>query len=383
MAYPKVRKRKQDRWIDWYHGAKNHVCEGCIYTNGIVQFRGCGRLCIDSFKQRYTSGKCEYRKTDLFIPSEFEKERKKVALQKKQEEMNRQTKDDDDFEEHFMESKEEERLRKYTENKEKEDKAKQDGTYARTLIKDFIKDKLDSDINKLATFDFGTLREDQKYGNCNGFAYTVDKCNIVKAIMSVVFADVWPELNQYNIERYKYLCGGINYTQYLFGSNIMDKSFMGMEKFNPTKEQHERAVRVYHLTECIGNMWVLPGGIDKDKDTYHYHGYADLFLKGIYAAMTGNGKVQPDLKAALYKARKLMKNYQGSDGFRQFALDMMLNDYIDYYGKPIDLFMHVWSMMKDLKPETYFKAVDEYCDFMEQFIPKRGQMIVEKLKKVL
>ena len=47
------------------------------------------------------------------------------------------------------------------------------------------------------------------------------------------------------------------------------------------------------------------------------------------------------------------------------------------------MFMHVWSMMKDLKPETYFKAVDEYCDFMEQFIPKRGQMIVEKLKKVL
>jgi hypothetical protein len=201
--------------------------------------------------------------------------------------------------------------------------------------------------------------------------------------MSVAFEDVWPELNQYNIERYKYLCNGINYTQYLFGANIMDKFFKGMEQFNPTKEQHERAVRVYHLTECIGNIWVLPGGIDKDKDTYHYHGYADLFLKGIYAAMTGNRKVQPDLKAALYKARKLMKGYQGSDGFRQFALDMMLNDYIDYYGKPIDLFMHVWSMMKGLKSETYFKAVDEYCDFMEQFVPKRGKMIVEKLKKKL
>jgi hypothetical protein len=36
-----------------------------------------------------------------------------------------------------------------------------------------------------------------------------------------------------------------------------------------------------------------------------------------------------------------------------------------------------------LKPETYFKAVDEYCDFMEQFVPKRGNMIVEKLKKKL
>lgn len=288
-----------------------------------------------------------------------------------------------EFDEQFIESEKEKRLRKYSENREREEKAKQDGTYAKALIQEFIKDKLDGDINKLVTFNFGTLREDEKFGNCNGFPYSVDKCNIVKAIMSVVFADVWPELNQYNIERYMYLCNGINYTQYLFGANIMDKFFKGMEKFNPTKEQHERAVRVYHLTNCIGNIWVLPGGIDKDKDTYHYHGYADLFLKGIYAAMTGNGKVQPDLKAALYKARKLMKGYQGSDGFRQFALDMMLNDYIDYYGKPIDLFMHVWSMMKGLKSETYFKAVDEYCDFMEQFVPKRGKMIVEKLKKKL
>jgi hypothetical protein len=303
---------------------------------------------------------------------------------KENEEVTKHPNEDDDwYEERFLETQEEERLRKYIEKKEKEEKAKQDGTYARELIKDFIREKLDGDICKLPSFDFGTLREDEKYGDCKGFSFSVDKCNIVKAIMSVAFADVWPELNQYNIERYKYLCNGINYTQYLFGANIMDKFFKGMEKFNPTKEQHERAVRVYHLTNCIGNIWVLPGGIDKDKDTYHYHGYADLFLKGIYAAMTGNGKVQPDLKATLYKVRKLMVNYQGGDGFRQFALDMMLNDYIDYYGKPIDLFMHVWSMMKDLKPETYFKAVDEYCDFMEQFVPKRGKMIVEKLKKKL
>lgn len=307
----------------------------------------------------------------------------KYAHKEKEEVANHQPSDNDEFDEQFLESQEEERLNKYAEEKEKEEKAKQDGTYARELIKDFIREKLDGEINKLAKFDFGTLREDEKYGDCKGFPFSVDKCNIVKAIMSVAFADIWPELNQYNIERYKYLCNGINYTQYLFGANIMDKFFKGMEKFNPTKEQHERAVRIYHLTDCIGNIWVLPNGIDKDKDTYHYHGYADLFLKGIYYGMTGKGRVQPDLKTALYKSRKLMANYQGADGFRQFAIDMMLKDYIDYYGKPIDLFMHVWSMMKDLKPQTYFKAVNEYCDFMEQFIPKRGKMIVEKLKKVL
>ena len=73
----------KDSWNDWYRGVEKHVCEGCIYANGIREPWGCGRLAIDSFKQRYTSGKCEYRKTDLYIPSEFEIERKKVALQKK------------------------------------------------------------------------------------------------------------------------------------------------------------------------------------------------------------------------------------------------------------------------------------------------------------
>ena len=62
---------------------------------------------------------------------------------------------------------------------------------------------------------------------------------------------------------------------------------------------------------------------------------------------------------------------------------MILDDFVDYYGKPEDIFMFVWSAMKDLDRETYFKAVDQYCTFCESFIPKRADRIIAKLEQAL
>lgn len=39
--------------------------------------------------------------------------------------------------------------------------------------------------------------------------------------------------------------------------------------------------------------------------------------------------------------------------------------------------------MKGLDQQTYFKAVDEYIDFCNGFIPKRADKIIMKLKRLL
>ena len=92
--YAKKPERYNDTIDTWYVGTENHICDGCIYTNGIRQLdenkpkseiAGCGRLTRKSFKERYESGKCEYRKSDLFVPSEFEKQKKEEALLKKKQ----------------------------------------------------------------------------------------------------------------------------------------------------------------------------------------------------------------------------------------------------------------------------------------------------------
>jgi hypothetical protein len=82
-------------------------------------------------------------------------------------------------------------------------------------------------------------------------------------------------------------------------------------------------------------------------------------------------------------SHQLMADYQGAEGFSRFIQNMMLTDYVDADGRPKDIFMFVWSMMKDLDATTYFNAVDEYCSFMESFVRTRGERIVQRLKNIL
>lgn len=363
------KKQPQDTW---FVGIKNHVCDGCIYAKGIRRWdddpekgvMGCGRLGYNSFRRNYTGDSCEYRKTDLETPSEYELERIEEAKEQKRKE-------------------EEEKLRQYKQRKRLEKLEKEDGSYDRQLVSDFINEKLDGDINKLADFDFGTLVEDKRFGNCKGFAFSVDKCDVVQAIQSLAFGDVWPELNMNTVEDYTYTCSSIHQMHYLFGANILDQYFKGMQKFSPTKEQHERAIRVSHLQRHIGNIWILPKGIDHDKDTYVYHGYVDKWLKAVYDVMTGDKSADGGLKGTLYQVRKQMVNYQGTEGFQKMMDDLLLEDFIDEEGKPKQVLPYVWSMMKGLSKEEYFKAVDAYCSFMEGFIPKRSRMIAEKVHYML
>lgn len=74
----------------WFTGIYGKVCEGCIYCGGIrrwddsleKEIMGCGRYIRETFKTSYESGKCKFRKTDLWIPSEFELERKAETLRR-------------------------------------------------------------------------------------------------------------------------------------------------------------------------------------------------------------------------------------------------------------------------------------------------------------
>lgn len=269
--------------------------------------------------------------------------------------------------------------------KEKHQEAldKKDGTYEKMLIKRFIDEKLNGDIDKLPDFVFTTLKDDKIYGDCKGFAFTVEKCNIVQVIMSVVFDDLWPGLTIDSIEHYIYTINKINRSQYLFGANILDTFFKGLQKFNPSKELHERCVKVYYLLERIGNMWILPKGIDVDKDTAHYHGYADLYLQDLYNVIADKLSRANALKGQVYGAREQMGHLQGDEGFKNFAKGLFLDDYLDENGIPTDVLPHVWSMMNGLTKEEYFNAVEAYCSFMERFVEKRGKLITEKLKTVL
>ena len=322
-----------------WKGIEGTVCEGCFFANTIIgKGEGCQKLKKDEFRESYVSGTCEHWKKDADTPSLFEE--KQIWEQRKLD--------------------------------------KQTDVFAKKLLQEFIQEKLDGNIDNLKTFNFAAERDD-KY--CNDI---FPRCHIIRAIMCLAFADVWPEMNMDAMEHYKYWCDKINNVNNILGSNILDTYFKGMDKFHPSKEQFERALKVDHLTKTIGNIWVLPnkGGIMSIKEESKYKGYMDKFLQAIYAIYTQQKKVDKSLMGSFYQTRKQM-NYQGEEAFNKLIKDMMLEDYVDYYGKPMELFDFVWCYMKDLEKDIYFKAVDKFCTFCEDSIPKRSERIIEKLKEII
>lgn len=252
-------------------------------------------------------------------------------------------------------------------------------TFAIKLLRDFVKEKLGGDIHKLRTYDLKTLSDDRKYGD-----NIITRAPIVKAMMSLAFGDVWSELSVDTLNKGHFECDTINKYQNLFGINMCDQYFKGMQKFNPSSSQHQRALKVAHLTDSIGNLWVLPCSPSIASrildNSYRY--YMDKFLLSIYNVMTEKKRCDKTLQSIIAK-HKLMDVYKGEEGFEKFVKDMMLEDFMDYYGKPTEIFPFVWSAMKDLDKDTYFSAVDQYCEFCEKFTPKRADLIIEKLSMAL
>lgn len=247
------------------------------------------------------------------------------------------------------------------------------------LLRDFVKEKLGGDIKKLRSYNLKTLSEDRKYGD-NYF----ERSPIVKAIMSLAFGDVWSGLSFDTITKNRFECDCINKYQNLFGINMCDQYFKGMQKFNPTNAQQQRALKVAHMSYSIGNLWVLPSSPSIASrildNSYRY--YMDKFLLSIFNVLTEKKRCDKTLQSIIAK-HKLIDAYRGEDGFEKFVKDMMLEDFLDYYGKPTEIFPFVWSAMKDLDKNTYFDAVDQYCTFCEKFIPKRAEKIIGKLSKAL
>ena len=332
-----------------FTGVEGTICEGCVYAGGIQRKgEGCGRLFTKSFRDRYLKGCCEYRKTDLFTPSQFEE------------------------------------MDKYRKEKAKEKEEKSSDVYALRIVRDFIKERLDGNIDKLRNFDLATLTEDEKYGK-----ESWPKNELAKSIMALVFGSIWPNLTVDSINHYEYSSSQMVSFQNLFGSNILDKYFKGMEKFSPSKEQLERALHVAHLLNGIGNLWVLPNKPnDKEtmasyKDSPKFRGYMDKYLQAMYAVTMDEKRPDMHLKGIFYKNRKVMKEYQGAEGWKHFVDNMMLQDYVDADGKPKDIFDYVWSYMKGLDRDSYFQAVDKFCTFCEEAIPKRADLMIGVLKKIM
>ena len=71
--------------------------------------------------------------------------------------------------------------------------------------------------------------------------------------------------------------------------------------------------------------------------------------------------------------------YRHQEGFELLMDKLLLNDCIDQEGKPKQLFNTVHHWDKRLTRDLYLRHINQYLDFCESFIEKRGAEMVKIL----
>lgn len=329
-----------------WRGIVGSVCEGCMYAKGTDgRPFGCGRLFQESFRKSYISGKCDYWKVSLGEESDFE------------------------------------RKGRWEREKSTEHKSKISGLYAHSLVTDFIKDHLNDNIDNLLRFDFTTLKEDKKYGPIKGSSIITNYA-IVKSIMELVFGEYWPDLNVETLDNYQYQIGTIINYQRIVGSRITDRHFKTLDAFFSSSELINLAEELHAEYNTVGDFIVWPNKAIMANmfNDFKMRGYIDRMFKAMYDVMTDAPEQNMNVKAALYKNRKLMKNYQGKDGFVSFMRNSFLDEFINEDGSPKLLFDGISNVAKDFRPELLPGALRQYHEFMVPTIEHRSRRVLEKLK---
>lgn len=332
-----------------WRGVVGSVCDGCMYAKGTNgRPFGCGRLFQESFRKSYISGRCDYWKFNLETESWFE---------------HRSRREREKAEEH---------------------QSKTSGSYAANLIMDFIGEHLEGKIENLLRFDFHCLREDKKYGPIKGPSM-IQNYAIVKSIIEIVFGEYWPNLNVETLDSYQYQIGTIIHYQRLAGARIADRRFKALDAHCPDKEMIDMAEELYSHCYTLGDFIVWPNKAIMANmfDDYKMRGYIDRMFIAMYDVMTDAGKQNADVKTALYENCKLMKGYQGREGFVKFINNSFLEEFIDKEGEPKLLFDGISNSARDFRPELLPDALRQYHDFMVPMIGRRSRKILETLKSKL
>lgn len=323
-------------------------CEGCIYVRGIPPSgEGCGRLFANSFHKRQEEGYCDYHKTNLFVPSVFERRA----------------------------------IERWRQILRLEDPYKE----PRQLVKDFIEEKLDGDINRLVNYDFGQLKDMERYGNTRGYAFTNYNTDLVRAIATIIFDDLAPKEVMFDKKRGTLIQDPSPIIpEILWGSQVGDWFYM--PAFFHCKEPKALAQRIIPcatLCRTIGNLSWGPVTLfrtkiksDIDPITIIYS-FADLhktLVKGGGGQASGSNKK---------KKVTFFDPYYGKAGWDLLMRRLMVEDVlVDYYGNP-EPFFDETPNYKLSAQNAYLKVLDQCLGLCYELIPERSKRMVQCLKEKL
>lgn len=331
----------------FWKGVLGSVCEGCIYSGSIPSGgRGCGKLFAHSFRERYVKGHCEYRKEDLSKPSVYEQQRIE-----------------------------------YWKNKQR---AAFPLDEQRKLLRDFIAEHLDGDINRLASFDLRKLEGMKRYGDTHGRAFNPYNTDLVKAIAALIFQDIAKSEVLFDKKR-----GTLNLLpaplikEDLWGNQVGDQFVM--MSFFPHKDKASVSRRIEPcatLCNTIGNLYLHPLSFDEYRHS-HAHGrfLIDHTFADLHKVLTG-GTPSKQMKKAVSDARDFFEPYRGDDGWLKLMQQWMTMGLVDYFYNPEPFFDEV-TFTTYMPSEVYYRAIEHSIAICHEIIPTRAEQMVRRLKDVL
>ena len=265
---------------------------------------------------------------------------------------------------------------------------------AKQLLLDFIREKLDGDLERIRTFDFKSLRGSEKYG-CPGRRFDCDDTELARAVYVILWEDFLPDLSMDTLgDGKKYRGDTMNSFHTMFGREIPERPgfYAGLEKYGPSEELRER-VREFGNRYCgtIGNFVVLPNLYAENttlnccRGTNHWRDFFDRFLIGLGNVLCGRGEKDPVLEKLVRANAFCFGKFEGEKGFRALEHILMLESYCDSHSgyRPKIIFPLNYHWKNPADPAAYFADAEKYLDRAETVIENRSREIVPVLRRNL
>ena len=255
------------------------------------------------------------------------------------------------------------------------------------LIISFVNERLDGDIAKLATFQLGSLRDDENYG-CPDRNFDSDDTELMRAIYCMVFSDAWKNISMDNLGAGMLRGDTLNTYNTLFSPPWAEKF---TAKWNPDDGLLAK-INSFRITAyTIGNMAVLPDrrigewSINKHRGCHdEWHDYEDRFLAALYKVLTNKPDSDPDLEELVKLNDEDFAPFYGEEGWRRFIRLNMLDDYVDTNFIPvISSKGYTYWRGGYTNRERFLAECHRYIDFSTQVINNRASRMIEKIKQII
>ena len=273
---------------------------------------------------------------------------------------------------------------------------------AQTLLRAFVKQKLDGDIRNFKEFDFETLKGDDLFGCASLNNFDCDNTYIIRAVYVLLWSKVFPDMTDWRqIGAGKCYRGDtINTFHSIFGRPDPEKPghFYGIDRFSPDTALYDRIRRFRKKVCTLGNFVVLPNLSVKTKErfvtintyrgTNHWHDYFDSFLLALESCLCCGDNTDETLCQLVFKRNhSAFAGYRSQEGFTRLAKNLLLDDYLDADGHAKNLFADTCGRIryhweKPQPPrEVYLDSVINYLDHAEKIISNRADRMIEMLEE--